>query len=136
MRPPRIAAEYANEMYTESIEHIASMRPPRIAAEYKKKAGPAQSPVERFNEAAANRGGIRLLFLRRAWGLGSFNEAAANRGGIHVGAHRFPLRFAASMRPPRIAAEYKMSGRSGDKLGKSFNEAAANRGGIRRPNSL
>ncbi len=82
------------------------MRPPRIAAEYRRRHFTHGSEATSFNEAAANRGGIRPASATpRACAL-RFNEAAANRGGI-------PQSLDVSLiDEPR------------------FNEAAANRGGI------
>ncbi len=85
------------------------MRPPRIAAEYVQPSRQTIGGFSGFNEAAANRGGIPHILLRlmRLWLR--FNEAAANRGGI-PGRARVRLRghAIASMRPPRIAAEYEL----------------------------
>jgi len=59
MRPPRIAAEYAAEQALSLAHGGASMRPPRIAAEYSTRHAVDGRHVTSFNEAAANRGGIR-----------------------------------------------------------------------------
>ncbi len=82
MRPPRIAAEYRGAERGLHRRFRASMRPPRIAAEYHNEWLENPQTRQRFNEAAANRGGIRTFgSLLTVYG-GSFNEAAANRGGI------------------------------------------------------
>ncbi len=82
------------------------MRPPRIAAEYSWTSGSSESRAKRFNEAAANRGGILGVPFARGAEILGFNEAAANRGGIRAGNEPCDIRGTASMRPPRIAAEY------------------------------
>ncbi len=62
MRPPRIAAEYEDHKDKKMRELEASMRPPRIAAEYAAARRQLYSwQHSGFNEAAANRGGIRFL---------------------------------------------------------------------------
>ena len=59
MRPPRIAAEYLEYDGTHLQLTDASMRPPRIAAEYGMGRATGAGYGGSFNEAAANRGGIR-----------------------------------------------------------------------------
>src|SRR3990172_4368860 len=84
MRPPRIAAEYSRLSRFDLIYRDASMRPPRIAAEYSQDQVSCYACYTRFNEAAANRGGIRESVLGSYGKDVRFNEAAANRGGIHA----------------------------------------------------
>src|SRR5574337_249162 len=86
------------------------MRAQRIAAEYTRPVRHRPQRVAGFNEAAANRCGIRLRSDRRR-GPGQ----------------------AASMRPQRIAAEYMPNDSPNSNSTEiCFNEAAANRCGIRR----
>src|SRR3990172_758495 len=68
-------------------------------------------PLDRFNEAAANRGGILGEDVTYEHGHTCFNEAAANRGGIRAAPTRVGPQSRASMRPPRIAAEYAVDRR-------------------------
>ena len=83
MRPPRFAAEYAQLGMLGRPAEDASMRPPRFAAEY------------------------QLFRQRRQLRRDRFNEAAAIRGGIPAYGEIDQALFEASMRPPRFAAEYE-----------------------------
>ncbi len=111
MRPPRIAAEYLRPNFRHGGGRWCFNEAAANRGGIHRERGSGCNPVNRFNEAAANRGGIPHTLTPLLSATARFNEAAANRGGILRQSYGSASYSRASMRPPRIAAEYGVTHR-------------------------